>query len=144
MIIVADTSGLIAALNTKDPEHAEAAEALGGAGLVIISPLVLVEIDYVVSTRASRRAAGQALDAVHGHANVSRVEFAAIDADVLGTALSVRRRYQTSRLDIADAVNVALAARYRTNAILTLDRRDFRAIRPLSAHPAFRLLPDDL
>ena len=40
-------------------------------------------------------------------------------------------------------VNVALAARYQTDTVLTLDRRDFRALRPLSRHPAFRLLPDD-
>jgi hypothetical protein len=39
---------------------------------------------------------------------------------------------------------VALAAEYRTCSVLTLDRRDFRAIRPLTPHPAFRLLPDDM
>ena len=31
----------------------------------------------------------------------------------------------------------------RTDAVLTLDRRDFRAMRPLTAHKSFRLLPDD-
>jgi uncharacterized protein len=46
--------------------------------------------------------------------------------------------------DQADAVSVALAARYRTDAILTLDRRDFRAMHPLTPHESFRLLPDDL
>ena len=30
------------------------------------------------------------------------------------------------------------------NAVLTLDRRDFRAVRPLTPHKAFRLLPDDV
>ncbi|GAA1891058.1 hypothetical protein [Streptantibioticus ferralitis] len=41
-------------------------------------------------------------------------------------------------------MNIALAAEYRTDAVLTLDRRDFRAVRPLTPHKAFRLLPDDL
>ncbi|MEU9891174.1 hypothetical protein [Sphaerisporangium sp. NPDC051011] len=41
-------------------------------------------------------------------------------------------------------MNVALAADYRTDAVLTLDRRDFRAVRPLTPDKAFRLLPDDL
>lgn len=41
-------------------------------------------------------------------------------------------------------MNVVLANDYRTNAILALDRRDFRALKPLSIHPAFRLVPDDL
>lgn len=40
--------------------------------------------------------------------------------------------------------NVALASGYDTDAILTLDRRDFRAVRPLGRHKAFRVLPDDL
>jgi hypothetical protein len=38
----------------------------------------------------------------------------------------------------------ALAAQYRTDAVLTLDRRDFRAMRPLTPHKWFRLLPDHL
>ncbi len=46
---------------------------------------------------------------------------------------------------VADAVRIALAAQFRTDAILTLDQRDFRAVRPLTAeHKAFRVLPFDL
>ena len=59
-------------------------------------------------------------------------------------AQSVRVRYGALDLDLADAVNVALAADYDTETILTLDRRDFRAVRPLGRHKAFRVLPDDL
>jgi hypothetical protein len=33
---------------------------------------------------------------------------------------------------------------YRTDAMLTLDRRDLRAVRPLTPHKWFRLLPDEL
>jgi len=36
-----------------------------------------------------------------------------------------------------------VAAEFRTNAFLTLDRSEFRAIRPLTDHHAFRLIPDD-
>jgi predicted nucleic acid-binding protein len=53
-------------------------------------------------------------------------------------------RYADLDLDLADAVTVAVAADYRTDAVLTLDRRDFRAVRPLTPHKAFRLFPDDL
>ncbi|WP_235978627.1 ribbon-helix-helix protein, CopG family [Streptomyces lycii] len=42
------------------------------------------------------------------------------------------------------AVNVALAADYDTDAVIALDRRDFRAERLLGRHKAFRVLPDDL
>ncbi len=41
-------------------------------------------------------------------------------------------------------MNVALASDYDTDAILTLDRRDFRAVRPLGRHKAFRILPAEL
>jgi predicted nucleic acid-binding protein len=42
-----------------------------------------------------------------------------------------------ARLDLADAVNVVLAERYETDVVLTLDRRNFRAVRPLNSHTAF-------
>ncbi|MFI6596852.1 hypothetical protein ACIBHX_11390 [Nonomuraea sp. NPDC050536] len=41
-------------------------------------------------------------------------------------------------------MNVVLAEQYETENLLTLDRRDFRAISPLTGAKAFRLLPDDL
>jgi predicted nucleic acid-binding protein len=143
VIVVADSSGLIAALNVSDPEHSAAASALDGAGYVIISPLALTEIDYVVTARASRRTADRVLEQVRARVSAGRARLAEIDARVLGVALSVRRRYEKLRLDLAAAVNVALAADYRTDTILTLDRRDFRTVRPLTGQAAFRLLPDD-
>ncbi|WP_442805452.1 hypothetical protein [Streptomyces sp. GMR22] len=39
-------------------------------------------------------------------------------------------------------MNLAPAADYDTDAILTRDRRDRRAVRPLGHHKAFRVLPD--
>jgi predicted nucleic acid-binding protein len=56
---------------------------------------------------------------------------------------AVRVQYADLPLDLADAVNVVLAAEYQTNAILTLEHRDYRAVTPLSTHDAFLLLPDD-
>lgn len=143
MIVVADTSGLIAAFNTSDPEHKAAAEALDNAGYVIISPLALGELDHVVAVRATRAAADRVLDQLRVRFEAGRAHLAVMDAQVLGVALAVGRRYRGLDLDLADAINVALAARYQTDTILTLDRRDFRAVRPLSRHSAFRLLPDD-
>jgi predicted nucleic acid-binding protein len=67
-----------------------------------------------------------------------------ISAETLATALTVIDRYAGLDLDLAAAVSVALAADYRTDAVLTLDRRDFRAVRPLTPHQAFRVLPDEL
>lgn len=62
----------------------------------------------------------------------------------VGAAQSVRVRYGARDLDLTVAVNVALAADYDTDAILTLDRRDFRAVRPLGRLKSFRVRPADL
>ncbi|MDX2562651.1 hypothetical protein PV371_23760 [Streptomyces sp. TX20-6-3] len=67
-----------------------------------------------------------------------------ITEDHLGAAQMIRPRHAALDLDLADAVDVALAAECDTDATLTLDRRDFRAVRPLGRHKAFRVLPDDL
>jgi predicted nucleic acid-binding protein len=83
-------------------------------------------------------------DAVHALDGRGRVVLPEITEDHLRDAQSLRIRYRSLNLDLADAVNVALAAAYDTDAILTLDRRDVRAVRPLGRHKAFRVLPDDL
>ncbi|WP_405561837.1 hypothetical protein [Streptomyces sp. NBC_01180] len=51
------------------------------------------------------------------------------------------RRYP--QIGLADAMNVTLAAVYSTDEVATLDREHMRAVRPLTGHAAFRLLPDD-
>ncbi|WP_370592640.1 hypothetical protein [Streptomyces sp. NBRC 109706] len=56
----------------------------------------------------------------------------------------MRLKHEGLRLDLADAVGVVLAHRYRTDRVLTLDRRDFRAITPLTpGFESFRILPTD-
>jgi uncharacterized protein len=50
-------------------------------------------------------------------------------------------QYQDFPLGGVDASVVALAERLRTDLVVTLDQRHFRAVRP-SHCPAFRLLPD--
>jgi len=46
------------------------------------------------------------------------------------------------RRDLVDVVNVALAAEYGTDAVLTRDLRGFRTVRPLGGrHTHFRILP---
>lgn len=76
---------------------------------------------------------------------VDRMRFTIPEArlETLTAARAVERRYHDLELDLADAVNVALAADYDTDVVSTLDRRDFRAMRPLTGYNYFRLLPDD-
>jgi predicted nucleic acid-binding protein len=144
IIVVADTSGLLAALDSVHPEHQGAGEAIMAAGLLVMSPLLLAEIDHVATRELGREAAVTAVDDIRRWMRASRIVVPEITEVHLATAQAVRARYRDLDLDLADAVNVALAAEYDTDAVLTLDRRDFRAVRPLGRHKCFRLLPDDL
>ncbi|WP_435851028.1 PIN domain-containing protein [Streptomyces mirabilis] len=119
-------------------------EAIMAAGLLVMSPLLLSEIDRVATRELGREAALGAVDDIRHWARRGRVVLCEITDDHLGVARSVRARYRDFHLDLADAVNVALAAEYDTDAALTLDRRDSRAPRPLGRHKVFRVLPDDL
>ncbi|MCZ7417361.1 PIN domain-containing protein [Streptomyces sp. WMMC897] len=144
IIVVADTSGLLAALDSGHPENAAAGEAIMSAGLLVMSPLLLAELDHVATRRLGRDAAASAVDDIRRWLRRGRVVMPSVTEEHLGTAQSVRARYRGLDLDLADAVNVAIAAEYDTDAVLTLDRRDFRTVRPLGRHKAFRVLPDDL
>ncbi|MFD0072984.1 PIN domain-containing protein [Streptomyces sp. NPDC127166] len=144
IVVVADTSGLLAALDSTHPEHAAANEAIQIAGLLVMSPLLLAELDHVATRELGREAALSAVDDIRHWMRRGRISMPEINEEQLGVAQTVRLRYGALDLDLADAVNVALAAEYDTDAILTLDRRDFRALRPLGRHEAFRVLPDDL
>ena len=144
MIVVADTSGLLAALDRTHPDGVAARRALDKAGTVIMSPVTLGEIDHVGRRLLGWQAANAAIDTIARWARAGRLELPAVTADIVDSAQAVRRQYRGLRLDLADAVTVALAEQFRTNVVLTLDRRDFRALTPLTGHHSFRLLPDDL
>ncbi|MGW5750593.1 type II toxin-antitoxin system VapC family toxin [Nocardia rhamnosiphila] len=144
MIVIGDTSGLVAAFNSADPEHFRARTALQQAALTIVSPLVLLEVEHITTRNLNRRAAYAVNDWILAQERTGRIEVPPVSADLLRVARRVQNRYLALRLDLADATNVSLAERYETVAVLTLDRRDFRAISPLTGDAAFRLLPDDL
>ncbi|AWL39794.1 MULTISPECIES: PIN domain-containing protein [unclassified Streptomyces] len=144
IIVIADTTGLLAALDTAHPEHGASNEAIRAAGLLIMSPLLLAELDHVATRELGREAAYSAVEDIRRWMRSGRILAPEVTEAHLAAAQSLRLRYRALDLDLADSVNVALAADYDTDAILTLDRRDFRAVRPLGRHKAFRVLPDDL
>jgi predicted nucleic acid-binding protein len=141
-VAIADTSALLAVFNRKDAEHAACVEARAQIGHLVISPLVLAELDYLISSRIGVDAALAVLDHVMAKMEVRRYEVPAVSAH-LRTAAALMTRYRAVNIGLADAMNAALAAAYRTDAVFTLDRQHFRAIHPLTAHPHFRLLPGD-
>ncbi|MDT3397476.1 PIN domain-containing protein [Streptomyces sp. B1866] len=144
MIVIADTSGIIASVDRSSPAHAAARNVMNTASLVVIAPPVFAELDHLVGGRFGKRAAGALTDQLLAHARAGRYAVAECGAEVLSDARTVQQRYGDLQLDLTDAVLAVTAREYATDAVLTLDRKDFRTIRPLSGHVAYRVLPDDL
>ncbi|MBC9719163.1 PIN domain-containing protein [Streptomyces sp. TRM66268-LWL] len=144
MIVIADTSGVLSLFDHTGKDYEASRRAANAASLLVISPLALTEIHQVAVSRAGHKTADAIVNAITRQVAGLRMALADTTPGLLDTALNVRARYQDLRLDLVDSVNVALAEEYDTDAILTLDRRDFRVLRPLTNHAAFRLLPDDL
>ncbi|MFE1255413.1 PIN domain-containing protein [Streptomyces fungicidicus] len=139
-VLIADTSGLFSLFDADAPEHAACREAVAAASHLVVSPLVLAELDYLLSTHIGPEAAHAALGHVRDRVAVRRYAVPEIESH-LSTALVTMRRYP--QIGLTDTMNVVMAAEYHTDAILTLDRRHFRMVRPLTGHSAFRLWPDD-
>ena len=138
-MIILDTSGLLAAIDGSQRQHAEAAAALRAAsGPLLMSPFVLAELDYLLATKVSQAVAVALLDQVA--AGAYRLE--PMDAGDIARASEIILRYRDLRLGLADASLVVLAERYDTLDILTLDERHFRAVRGPGGR-SFRLLPAD-
>ena len=144
MIVVADTSALIAGFDPEESEHV-AARAVLEREQLLIAPLVLTELDHLVHRDFGFTHALEVLDSVLARVDVGRYVVPDIAESDLLRAQQVRRAYASLELDLADGVAVVLADRYRTDQIFTLDQRGFRAVRPLTERfTAFRLLPADL
>lgn len=137
-MILLDTSGLLAAIDSSQKMHGPCATALAKARPpLLLSPFVLAELDYLLATRVGLEAEVALLEEVARGAY--RLEaFAASD---IASARKVIEKYPDLELGLADASIVVLAARHRTRDVLTLDKRHFKALRTLDRKP-FSILPD--
>jgi len=105
---------------------------------LITTPLILTEVDHLAARRLGPgAAAGFRADLAAGAYRVSWWETAVEDT------VRVAKSYAGLGVSLADASLVALAGRLETTSIATFDDRHFRAMRPLTGEPAFRLLPAD-
>jgi uncharacterized protein len=140
-VVIADTSGLIAFFNETDKHHDPVRKGIAQTGHLVVSPCVLTELDYLVTTRQGPHAASAVLRYVASRVAAGRWEVPGI-GPLLLAAHAVLEDYPA--IGLADAMNVVLAREFRTDVIATLDHRHFRVIRPQTPHSAFRLLPADV
>jgi predicted nucleic acid-binding protein len=136
-VIIADTSGLLAQFNQREPAHGRVVDAVASAGEpLVVSPYVMAELDYLVATRHGVDSELAVLDELAGGAYV----LADFGPEDLGAARAVIARYADQEVGLADASLVVLAERYGTRSVLTLDRRHFEVLRPRQGG-RFRILP---
>jgi uncharacterized protein len=138
-VIVLDTSGLLAALDADQRQHAPAREVLtADPGPLLLSPFVLAELDHLLLDRVGPRAEPALLEEVAGGA----YDLVPFGVDAVAAAAQLVGRYAGLRIGLADASIAVIAAAAKTTRLLTLDERHFRALRPLWGE-AFTLLPAD-
>lgn len=128
---------MLAFFDASEPDHAAVDDALAAhTGLKIISPYVVAELDHVVATRHGVQAELAVLDELTGGA----WELVGFGVEDVRQARSIIARYGDQEVGVADASNVVLAERYRTQTIVTLDRRHVEVLRPITGD-RFTLLP---
>ena len=137
-MILLDTSGLLAALDTSQNWHAQAAASLGAAGPPrLLSPFVLAEVDSLLAARVGEAARAGLLREVERGAYT----LAPMSAADVGLARAVIERYADLGISLADASIVVLSERHGLVDLLTLDQRHFRVLE--SQGSPFRVLPAD-
>lgn len=124
-MIVADTSGIIAAFNPREPEHEVCRAALlDEANQFVVSPLVLAEVDYLAGKYLGPRGAVQLMEVLVGFTAV-----AVVDNTDIRDATRIAETYLDMRLGLTDATNIVLAGRVKAARILSLDKH-YLAVRP--------------
>lgn len=137
-MILLDTSGLLAAIDSNQTHHSEAARSLSSARPpLLLSPFVLAELDYLIASRVGYAARTRLLEEIERGAYALEP----MTARDITSAHGVIDRYADIGISLADASIVVLSQRHRARDVLTLDERHFRALRSDGKH--FRLLPAD-
>lgn len=122
-MITLDTSGILAALNSTDQNHAHARAALEGErGPVIVPVGILAEVGYMIEIDLGADALRKWLTYVMdgwltldcGESDIERI-------------IALLERYDDLNLGFADACTIACAER-NGGRVLTFDRRDFPVV----------------
>lgn len=139
MRLLVDTGPIVVQAERFHPYKAAARRILLSEREVpVLSPIMAAEIDYFLTRRAGLGGNRTFLrDLAAGRYEVPCLE----RSDYLAAA-TLNDRYADLNVGLADLSIVILAARYKTNRILTFDQRHFRHMRPLHGG-SFILLPFD-
>lgn len=133
---VADTGFVVALLNQADDRHSDVVSIYTQESSILLPQTVLAEVAYLIG----RDAGIPTVIAFLRGLSASRFQLTALtDVDIDCIAL-ILQTYADSRIDFVDASVMAIAERFRSTKILTLDQRDFRLFRPKHCSN-FQILP---
>ena len=138
MTLVADTGGLYALYDADDAHHVRVRRVIEQErGLIIIPMAILAEVDYLLREFLGVDAELDFLDGIISGAYTLE-PLTVVDMERCRELIAT---YRDLDLGLADAAVIATAERLNIRRILTVDERDFRAVRPKKGH--FVLLPAD-
>jgi predicted nucleic acid-binding protein len=136
VLAIVDAGPLYAAIDADDRNHQRSVEVLQRRDLELVIPaLVVAEVTYLAGRRL-----GPTVEAAFLR-GLESIQIEAPGPDEWLRIAALVEQYRDFPLGGTDASVVALAERFETDLIVTLDRRHFGAIRPRHC-AAFRLLPD--
>ena len=139
MALVADSGALYALYDKRDRNHRAVREAIQAEdGPILIPAALLAEIDYLLRKRIGFAAERRFLEGIE-KAAFTVEGFTLEDA---GFCRKLLTQYEDLDLGLADASVIATAERRGIRKILTVDERDFRAVRTSNGE-SFVLLPAD-
>lgn len=138
MSLVADTGGLYALFDADDAHHQAVRRVVERERGTILLPVpILGELDYLLREFLGVDAELDFLDSVIGGA----FTLEPLTPPDLSRCREIIAAYRDLDLGLVDAAVMAVAERLRIRRILTVDERDFRAVKPRHGH--FILLPAD-
>jgi predicted nucleic acid-binding protein len=136
-VLIVDAGPLYAAAATEDRNHQRSIDLLSRAERPLLVPaLVVTEVCYLLSDRIGPHAE---LAFSRSIADGELIVEPVLDSEWARIA-GLTEEYLDLPLGVVDASVVALAERYRTRSIATLDHRHFSVVRPKHAS-GFNLLP---
>ncbi len=137
MALVADTGAIYALFDRRDKHHKAVRNAvMAEAGAILIPVAILAELDYLLHTRLGQKAEERFLDGLL-QGSFTLCPFTLEDA---AECKRILIQYRELELGLADAAVIATAERTGVFRILTVDTRDFRAVRSAKGTP-FELVP---
>jgi predicted nucleic acid-binding protein len=137
-VLIIDTGPLLSIADGDDRHHQACVHLIASQlGPLVTTPLVATEAGWLIRRQLSIAAEA----AFYRSIGVGQLRVETLTATDWERIADLLEQYADLALDAADASVVAVAERLGLTSIATLDRRDFRVVRPKHCE-VFDLLPD--